>query len=534
MPPKKRSATTKAAAGKAKVKKEVDDGGLKAAVEKLKSADKGKTWNYAPDSHCTLSGAQVVEDYDCMLNQTNIGQNNNKYYVIQLLQSWSQYHVWTRWGRVGEPGQNATNSFNTDLEAAKKFFCKKFNDKTKNKWENRADFQPVPGKYTLIEVEEADDQELQATSEKLANLEESDPSSQKVLPSALDKPTQDFIKLVFNEDMFKEQMTKFEIDVKKMPLGKLSKAQIAKGFEALEEIEVAIGNKKSKSILSSLSSKFYTIIPHSFGRKVPPVIDDAEKVQAKKDMLLVLGDIELAQSMQKDTKEKAKPKAAGDGVPNPLDVKFDLLKCKLELLEESSKEFKIVKTYVTNTGRGDIGKRLLHVWKMDREDEGKRFAQHKSITNRRLLWHGTNVAVVAAILKTGLRIMPHSGGRVGRGIYLASEQDKSHGYVGAANDGRAVMFLNEAALGKEHHIECNNSSLTQAPGDCDCVVAKGQQEPDPKKDVTLKLDGKDVVVPQGKPVKQSKHSNSHFYQSEYLVYKESQNRMRYLCLFKFY
>ena len=33
-------------------------------------------------------------------------------------------------------------------------------------------------------------------------------------------------------------------------------------------------------------------------------------------------------------------------------------------------------------------------------------------------------AVVAAILKSGLRIMPHSGGRVGRGIYLADAQAK--------------------------------------------------------------------------------------------------------------
>lgn len=45
--------------------------------------------------------------------------------------------------------------------------------------------------------------------------------------------------------------------------------------------------------------------------------------------------------------------------------------------------------------------------------------------NRKLLWHGTNIAVVVAILKTGLRIMPHSGGRVGKGIYFASENGKS-------------------------------------------------------------------------------------------------------------
>lgn len=36
--------------------------------------------------------------------------------------------------------------------------------------------------------------------------------------------------------------------------------------------------------------------------------------------------------------------------------------------------------------------------------------------------------MVAAILKSGLRIMPHSGGRVGKGIYFASECSKSAGY----------------------------------------------------------------------------------------------------------
>ena len=53
---------------------------------------------------------------------------------------------------------------------------------------------------------------------------------------------------------------------------------------------------------------------------------------------------------------------------------------------------------------------------------------HDKVGNRKLLWHGTNVAVVAAILKSGLRIMPHSGGRVGSGIYFASENSKSAGY----------------------------------------------------------------------------------------------------------
>lgn len=81
---------------------------------------------------------------------------------------------------------------------------------------------------------------------------------------------------------------------------------------------------------------------------------------------------------------------------------------------------------------------------MERDGEFDRFSKNKELDNRKLLWHGnpfffplsslthkkkkgTNVAVIVAILKTGLRIMPHSGGRVGRGLYFASENAKSAG-----------------------------------------------------------------------------------------------------------
>lgn len=43
---------------------------------------------------------QVHEDYDCMLNQTNIGHNNNKFYVIQVIEANKSFYSWNRWGRV--------------------------------------------------------------------------------------------------------------------------------------------------------------------------------------------------------------------------------------------------------------------------------------------------------------------------------------------------------------------------------------------------------------------------------------------------
>ena len=56
----------------------------------------------------------------------------------------------------------------------------------------------------------------------------------------------------------------------------------------LEEIETLLANKTAnRGKLSELSSRFYTIIPHDFGRKVPPVIQDEETLRKKFDMLLV-------------------------------------------------------------------------------------------------------------------------------------------------------------------------------------------------------------------------------------------------------
>src|SRR5262245_35208232 len=77
------------------------------------------------DDLCPLKNkAKVVENWDAMLNQTNIGFNNNKYYVIQLLESGGKFYTWTRWGRVGEPGQNAMLGNGTRADAEKCFKAK--------------------------------------------------------------------------------------------------------------------------------------------------------------------------------------------------------------------------------------------------------------------------------------------------------------------------------------------------------------------------------------------------------------------------
>ncbi len=480
------------------------------------------------DDLCPLKKtAKVVDDWDAMLNQTNIGFNNNKYYVIQLLESAGKFYTWTRWGRVGEPGQNALLG-NGTLDDARKCFEAKFRDKTSNAWKDRSNFVAKAGKYTLIEIERsaAAAQKAAEVEEKLRALDKEaaklQPKPRGIAPSKLHPSLQRLMSLIFDHDMFRGAMASFDIDVKKMPLGQLTKSQVQKGYEVLEDLEAAIQGKKGK-LINDLSSRFYTLIPHAFGRRVPPPIDTLDLLQKKFDMLNVLNDIEIALGLQ-TKEEKGKEEAL---LPNPADQNYLKLKADLAWVDPTTREFTFIQTYMENTAAQYRRLKLIDAFRVDRRGERDRFAGHDDIVERRLLWHGTNVAVVAAILGSGLRIMPHSGGRVGKGIYLASENGKSVGYVGWSGT-TGVMFLAEAALGREHTITRDNSSLTAAPKGCHCVVARGQTEPDPKHDIEWEFEGKKVIVPQGKPIRQSQFSKSSFSQSEYLLYRESQVRLRYV------
>lgn len=289
MAPKRRAppASQPADGGKkAKGGQEEEEDAWSSALTALKTAPREKP-PATIDGQCPLSAgpdAKVYEDYDCTLNQTNISANNNKFYIIQLIEHGGTYSTWNRWGRVGEVGQSKLLPF-TSLEAAKKDFEKKFWEKTKNRWAARDNFVAQPGKYTLIEVQPGAGQEVAL---RVDGAGDEKVSKRRVLPCALDETTQKLVALIFSSDMFRHAMQAMNIDVKKMPLGKLSKQQIARGFEALEELEAALREQpRSMSRLEELSSRFYTIVPHNFGRARPPPIDSPELLRAKKDMLLV-------------------------------------------------------------------------------------------------------------------------------------------------------------------------------------------------------------------------------------------------------
>ena len=205
---------------------------------------------------------------------------------------------------------------------------------------------------------------------------------------------------------------------------------------------------------------------------------------------------------------------------HPIDSKYRQLNANLSVLAKSDPTYAALELYTRNT-MGYQKITLQHIWAVNRGNEDTSFNAYSHLSNHRLLWHGTNIAVVAAILKTGLRIMPTvNGGRVGRGIYLANELGKSSGYVRSTRlaDGTnlGVLFLVEAALGNMNVIFRDDGSLRAAPAGFDSVLAKGTQEPDAAHDLNVMIDGKPVVVPQGAVV-QNKGVSSSFHQNEVIT-----------------
>ncbi|RHY32653.1 hypothetical protein DYB32_002364 [Aphanomyces invadans] len=466
----------------------------------------------------------VVGDYDVMLNQVSItaSTSKNKFYRIQLVQVAPQrWDVYSRWGRVGEDGNvKLWGPWNT-LEDAERCFCKKFEDKSKNKWEDRANFVPKKGAYEIVELDDRDAAATDASPKVIGD---------DSIPSQLAPPTQKLIHMIFDKDMFRNELVRMNLDPKRMPLGTLSINQIQKGVAVLDSIRDALeAGQTSTSFFQTLSAKFYQLIPHAYSRStIPPVLKTSSQVEEKYDMLSTLHDIVVAQDVEK---------SLGAGAPaakNCLDLKYAELNSNLDLVTESDTMHEVIMQYIANSRRIGGTMDVQHIWAVRRNPEESSFSKFASTPNHRLLWHGTNVAVVAAILKSGLRIMPSSGGRVGKGIYLANMLEKSQSYVRSTRvDGGNIgcLFLVEAAMGTMHEIHQDDSRLTKAPAGFDSVLAKGTLHPNPDEDRIVQIDGVDVRVHVGRRVN-AENVRSSFHHDEYLVYEESQQRLRYIITFK--
>jgi predicted DNA-binding WGR domain protein len=222
---------------------------------------------------------KVVEEYATVLNQTNITDNNNKFYIIQLLvDNDDKYYVWTRWGRVGENGQNNIDEFDDVKKDAIEEYKKKFKTKTGNKWEKISSFEFKTGKYTLVEIESTEDTYTDK-SEPIGKLSaaqiEKGQLVLKKIEQVLEK-TDDIVE--FKEPIKPKEKTKKKKDSVKDDIKDSVKDDIK---DSVKDDII----DKNLNALADLSSQFFSLIPTVTGRKKPEPIITLFDVKQKEELL---------------------------------------------------------------------------------------------------------------------------------------------------------------------------------------------------------------------------------------------------------
>lgn len=184
----------------------------------------------------------------------------------------------------------------------------------------------------------------------------------------------------------------FQIDINRMPLGKLSKKQIDITYSILKQLQdLLIESETSKNKLLELSNKFYTTMPHNFGMRKPPLIDTLEMVKEKCEMIESLMEMEVAYKLMR----------VGTDTGPSIDGQYEKLHNRIEPMDKSCDEYRRLETYLANThapSHGGYKIKVLDIYDVARDGELDRFRPFETFSNRMMLWHGSRRTNWAGIL----------------------------------------------------------------------------------------------------------------------------------------
>ncbi|RXG57291.1 Poly [ADP-ribose] polymerase 1 [Armadillidium vulgare] len=266
--------------------------------------------------------------YSVVLGLVDISKGMNSYYKLQVLEAddKSDWYLFRSWGRIGTNIGDFRLENKDDLQDALADFNKLYEEKTGNRFKSKNQ-EKLPGYWYPLDIDHGEkNKELQKLSVKKSK-------------SKLALAIQELISLIFDVKKMECTMMEYELDLRKMPLGKLSQKQIEDAFKVLSEVMEWIDklNKKEESEETKASSsykteivtiknhildcsnRFYTLIPHDFGVKNPPLLDNEEYIKNKIDMVNSLKEIEIAYNLLKSESKDSK-------AMDPIDEAYKKLK----------------------------------------------------------------------------------------------------------------------------------------------------------------------------------------------------------------
>lgn len=368
-------------------------------------------------------------------------------------------------------------------------------------------FEKQPEKYQVLDI----------------NYDKREKVLQSLVDTKLEPQLYELMKLICDEKAMKSTLLKFNLDTDTLPLGKISKQQIEVASNILNELSVLVKNNGDYTQFIEASNRLYTMIPHSFGVNVPiPVINTTEMVDEKRQMLERLKEIDFTYSLLSKTDDNL----------NPLDSLHEKINAQISPLSQNTEEYRQIMDYVMSTNdpcgcyQGCKPHKIVleEIFKVVRPGESDRFLTlDPQISNRRLLWHGSNVTNFVGILSNGLKIAPSeaswSGTRLGRGVYFADAITKSYQYCGV-QVGVGLFLLCEVELGNV--LEVTEDLRMSCPNGANSVKARGSKYPP---SIHTLSDG--LQIPSG-PIQRDQSIETHFEYNEYVVYNEAQVKIRYL------
>ncbi|XVF32425.1 hypothetical protein REPUB_Repub17cG0081600 [Reevesia pubescens] len=472
----------------------------------------------------------ILEDggsiYNTTLNMSDLSTGVNSYYILQIIQEdkVSDCYVFRKWGRIGDELIGGSKLEEMSKSNSIREFKRLFLEKTGNTWEaweQKQNFQKRPGKFFPLDIDYGVDK--QASKSKHTDADS------RLLP-----PLLELIKMLFNMSErsildCRAAMMEFEINMSEMPLGKLSKDNIQKGFEALTEIQNLLNSNAydpsvKESLIMDASNRFFTVIPSIH----PHVIRDEDDFKSKVKMLEALQDMEIASRL------------VGFDVDNDdsLDEKYKKVNCDITPLPHDSEDFRLIEKYLLATHaptHTEWTLELEEVFSLEREGEFDKFAPYREkLNNRMLLWHGSRLTNFVGILNQGLRIAPPeapaTGYMFGKGIYFADLVSKSAQYCYTQRKNPVgLMLLSEVALGEVYELK-KAKYIEKLPQGKHSTKGLGKKVP--KKSDFVKWKD-EITVPCGKPVSSNVQASELMY-NEYIVYNTAQVKMQFLLKVRFH
>lgn len=362
-----------------------------------------------------------------MLIFVESNSNKNKYYQLEL----NGNSVDVEYGRVGSSPQKRSYG------GGEATFRKKMNEKLRKGY--------VESKVDLDVDEESTDSNSNILEVAMSQIITDDDS--KKLIAELVK--QNIHNITSN--------TKIKYDINtgyfKTALGVITKDGVDEAISILDKLHVIVSSSKFKDTtrFRAYNEAYFSIVPTKITslRDFSSLLTTSKKILEQKDICeALLNSIDIIAT------EKAKIKSS----TNKDIVQEQLFEASVTTLNDVKEYKRLCKLFdsTKNRDHGHSAYKVSNVYKVSLGQEEKNF--RSDLSNQMELFHGTKIANLLSILKSGLLMPKYSPGQTtgymfGQGLYFADQSTKSLNYCDGMywargnTTNKIYMFIADIAMG---------------------------------------------------------------------------------------